>query len=119
MWDLSLPHILAIAATFLAALATLSQARHAMRKAEVERKKPGAKDATGAKRAELALDGGGRLVKPKHWMWAIWEALFNRNKRDDAVFDVRHARNVATLWLVIWIGSLFAFAAEVVDAAPL
>ena len=118
MWNLSIPHILATVATFLAAVATFSQARHAMRKAEVERKKPDPKDITDSKRSECALYKGGRLAKPKHWIWAIWEALF-RNKADGAVFDVRHARNVAALWLVIWIGSLLAFAAEVADATPL
>jgi hypothetical protein len=39
MWDWSIPHFFAIAATALTAFATFRQARHAIKKAELEKLK--------------------------------------------------------------------------------
>jgi hypothetical protein len=97
-------HFFALAATLLAAYVSAVQARRALEKAEYE----GGSRQIGASSVWRELLSS---LAPR----AVGRALGPRNDPDAEGFDVRHFRHVATLWMLIVIGSLLAVLAEGVD----
>jgi hypothetical protein len=92
---------LAVGATALAAIGSYLQARKAIQKAEHDRlpnREAGDPSATKKDPDGLRLSN-------------LWR------KRTGLEFNVEHFRHVALLWLIIMVGSIIAFAAEIIDWA--